>query len=80
MNKLFQLYGRRKSIIALIFISGFLLSCNNINNKKINNIIIDPEFTYHDYSPKLSDLVISREKYLDKLQGFWLGECIANWT
>lgn len=23
---------------------------------------------------------ISREEYLDKLQGFWLGQCIANWT
>ena len=80
MNKLFQLYGRRKSIITLIFISGFLLSCNNINNKKIDNIIIDPELTYQDYSPNSSDLVISRAKYLDKLQGFWLGECIANWT
>ena len=80
MNKLFQLYGRRKSIITLIFISGFLLSCNNINNKKIDNSIIDPELTYQDYSPNSSDLVISRAKYLDKLQGFWLGECIANWT
>jgi len=80
MNKLFQFYGKWKSIIALTFICGFILSCNNINKKKINNIIIDPELTYQDYSPKSSDLVISREKYLDKLQGFWLGECIANWT
>ena len=80
MNKLFQLNGRRKSIITLIFISGFLLSCNKINNKKIDNIIFDPELTYQDYLPNSSDLVISREKYLDKLQGFWLGECIANWT
>ncbi len=80
MNKLFQFYGKRISIIALIFIFGSILSCNNINNKKINNIIVDPEFTYEDYSPKSSDLIISREKYLDKLQGFWLGECIANWT
>jgi len=80
MNKLFQFYGKRISIIALIFICGFVLSCNNINNKKVNNIIIDPELTYEDYSPKSSDLIISREKYLDKLQGFWLGECIANWT
>ena len=23
---------------------------------------------------------ISQEKYLDQLYGFWLGECIANWT
>ncbi len=25
-------------------------------------------------------LVISRDNYLDKLYGFWLGQCIANWT
>ena len=24
--------------------------------------------------------VISKEKYADQLYGFWLGECIANWT
>lgn len=25
-------------------------------------------------------LIISRAKYHDQLQGFWLGQCIANWT
>jgi hypothetical protein len=25
-------------------------------------------------------LTISREKYADQLHGFWLGQCIANWT
>lgn len=25
-------------------------------------------------------IVISKEKYADQLYGFWLGECIANWT
>jgi len=27
-----------------------------------------------------ASLVLSRAVYLDKLQGFWLGQCIANWT
>ncbi|MDX2480413.1 MAG: ADP-ribosylglycohydrolase family protein, partial [Desulfuromusa sp.] len=27
-----------------------------------------------------SDLPISREDYLNRLYGFWLGQCIANWT
>lgn len=35
---------------------------------------------YLPYSPKPNDLVISREDYLNKLHGFWLGQCIANWT
>jgi hypothetical protein len=26
------------------------------------------------------DLEISRAEYHEKLQGFWLGQCIANWT
>ena len=27
-----------------------------------------------------SEIIISRTKYYDQLYGFWLGECIANWT
>ena len=27
-----------------------------------------------------SELAISRAEYLEKLHGFWLGQCIANWT
>jgi len=27
-----------------------------------------------------ANIVISREKYYDQLYGFWLGQCIANWT
>ena len=35
---------------------------------------------YIDYSPNQSDLIISRSAYANKLYGFWLGQCIANWT
>ncbi|WP_320052498.1 ADP-ribosylglycohydrolase family protein [uncultured Acetobacteroides sp.] len=42
--------------------------------------IFDPELTYKSYHPKKSDRVISRSEYANKLYGFWLGECIANWT
>ena len=27
-----------------------------------------------------TELIISRARYVDQLQGFWLGQCIANWT
>jgi hypothetical protein len=40
----------------------------------------NPLMEYHAYSPTPSDLVISREVYLNRLYGFWLGQCIANWT
>jgi len=31
-------------------------------------------------SENTSTIVISRSDYKDRLQGFWLGQCIANWT
>ncbi len=40
----------------------------------------DPEVEYPKYSCQADDLVISRSTYHEKLQGFWLGECVANWT
>lgn len=32
------------------------------------------------YSPRKTDLVVKRSDYADKLYGFWLAQCIANWT
>lgn len=45
-----------------------------------NVIEQNPELVHKVYKPKNSDMVINREDYLNKLQGFWLGTCIANWT
>ena len=41
---------------------------------------VNPAMEYLPYTPGAGDQVISREDYLDRLQGFWLGQCIANWT
>ena len=35
---------------------------------------------YPVYTPRPSDRIISRTAYHHKLYGFWLGQCIANWT
>ena len=51
--------------------SGEVLSHNNPAN---------PLMEYLPYSPDTNELVISREDYFNKLYGFWLGQCIANWT
>ena len=51
-------------------------SCNPSNG----DIPSDPRITYATYHPKAGDRMISRAAYLDKLYGFWLGQCIANWT
>lgn len=40
----------------------------------------NPSLNYQPYSPKASDLKIDRAQYAEKLQGFWLATCIANWT
>lgn len=44
--------------------------------KEINNISL----IYKNYEPSATDLMISREAYLNNLYGFWLGTCIGNWT
>lgn len=42
--------------------------------------VVNPDLEYFPYSATADELVISREGYLNKLEGFWLGQCIANWT
>ena len=42
--------------------------------------LYDSVLNYKPYKPNPSDRIISRSKYLNKFYGFWLGECIANWT
>lgn len=44
------------------------------------NIPPDKDLEYPRYSEKPGDRIISRSEYHKKLQGFWLGQCIANWT
>lgn len=45
-----------------------------------SSVLVNPAMSYLDYTPQADDLVISRQAYIDKLYGFWLGQCIANWT
>ena len=62
--------------ISLAFIIIHILS----PNEKIKKIIKDPNLNYNNYTPDSSDLIISRSNYANRLYGFWLGQCIANWT
>ena len=41
---------------------------------------INNEIQAKVYNSKSTELIISRARYVDQLQGFWLGQCIANWT
>lgn len=40
----------------------------------------DAQITYESYDSKPTDVQLSREAYKEQLYGFWLGQCIANWT
>jgi hypothetical protein len=70
MNNNFSVFS-----VAIVFFalsSNFVLGQNaNKNNKTQSQV---------KYKPKPTDRIISRKEYKDKLYGFWLGQCIANWT
>ena len=67
-----------KNIVLISFLISFF-SCN-MEKKIDNNIIKDPNLIYNEYSPKGNEIIISRADYINKLKGFWLAQCIANWT
>lgn len=70
-------------ITTLLLVFSLGISCNDTKKPKQNepiNALQDSSLTYTDYLPKPTDHEISRSKYANKLYGFWLAECIANWT
>ncbi len=77
---MFKLRTNNRLLIVLLLITIGILSCCNHKNESETYVLFDSNLDYKEYTPKSTDRVISREKYLNKLYGFWLGECIANWT
>lgn len=59
------------------WIALLLLASCQIN---VNKVSQDPQLEYLPYTTHSTDRQISRNDYLDHLEGFWLAECIANWT
>ncbi|MGB5781943.1 MAG: hypothetical protein WBM42_08750, partial [Eudoraea sp.] len=67
---------------TLVFVL-MVLSCKDAKKeevKQVKNALTDPGLEYNTYTPKATDIIISRSDYANKLYGFWLGQCIANWT
>jgi len=58
---------------------SLLINCTS-EHKKTTNSLKDPNLIYNIYVPQESDIIISRYEYAENLEGFWLGQCIANWT
>lgn len=70
MNKKFSMF-----IVTIVFFAfnyNFVLGQSNTKNNETLSPI--------KYKPKPTDKIISRKEYKEKLYGFWLGQCIANWT
>tara|TARA_B100000963_G_scaffold361356_1_gene396330 strand:+ start:1405 stop:2745 length:1341 start_codon:yes stop_codon:yes gene_type:complete len=63
----------------LLLIIVLISSCSNQKKSALNSPQ-DVNLKYKEYTPKGSEIVISRADYLNKLKGFWLAQCIANWT
>jgi len=68
--------------ISIIFIISIIY--NRIQSTSVekihDHILINENFEYKQYSPSSTDMILSRSEYANKLYGFWLGQCIANWT
>jgi len=75
-----------KSLIVIACLACLLsLSCRSkeystSNADNTENLKRDSLLSYNEYIPKVTDRIISRKDYINKLEGFWLGQCIANWT
>ena len=63
------------SAIAVVIIG--LAACGNADQEATR---LNPDMEYLPYTPGPGDLSVSRVAYFEKLQGFWLGQSIANWT
>ena len=59
---------------------AIISSCTNSTKEGKVESISDPQLVYNEYTPNSTDIKLSREEYKDKLYGFWLAQCIANWT
>ncbi len=71
------MHTKFKSVAHIFIIFSIFISCSSEEKK---SGISDPEISYSNYTPVPTDLEISRSEYALKLQGFWLAQCIANWT
>jgi hypothetical protein len=70
-------------LVSLVLSFSIAISCKEKASEEggsVKNKLVDSTLTYVSYSPKPIDRNLSMADYKNKLQGFWLGQCIANWT
>lgn len=69
--------------LVVLILSTIIMSCKDKTSEKdvgSSNELRDSTLTYIPYTANSNDRIVSRAAYKNKLQGFWLGQCIANWT
>lgn len=67
-------------IICIICIICFACQDKSNSSNYSEEVAMDSLIHYQSYQKNSSDIAISRAEYAEKLYGFWLGQCIANWT
>lgn len=78
-------FSKIKKGFSFLIFSLLITSCQQGTKaskeiSKTTNQLANPTLTYQKYTPKPTDYIIDRTQYQDQLYGFWLGQCIANWT
>ncbi len=71
---------RNLVIIVSLFALCYCKQDRKTDTPTSKNSLKDSTLTYKPYNPKPGDQLISRAAYADRLYGFWLAQCIANWT
>lgn len=78
------LFSHIIKLSLLIAVTLFMACKDNSNTKHIETDILhsikDPNLNYLPFKELTEANKISRSEYQQKLYGFWLGQCIANWT
>ena len=64
---------------TLLSLTILTLSCSE-TKKSTFDVLQDETFNYEEYKPTGNEIIISRAAYFNRLKGFWLAQCIANWT
>ncbi len=64
--------------ITLSLLASLLLACSSSEPIGHDVQILEPAGSA--YESQTSNVVLSRTQYRDQLEGFWLAQCIANWT
>jgi hypothetical protein len=67
---------KKFTLLSLIIL---ILSCSE-KKKSTFDVLQDETFNYEEYKPTGNEIIISRAAYFNRLKGFWLAQCIANWT